>query len=79
MLWQSNTSTLMRLDSILYADRAVLTDDGQLWLTDNATLTRRAAFNLANASAPVTGNALAEARAYHLACDSRKYAFVDKR
>ena len=77
VLWQTDTSTLMLLDSIFYADRAVLTDDGQLWLTDNATLTKRRAFNLANSSA--TGNALKKAYAYHLACDSSKYDFVDKR
>eukprot|EP01083_Nonionella_stella_P187047 686351_1 len=35
ILWQTNTSTFMYRGGIFYADRAILYDDGQLYIIDN--------------------------------------------
>ncbi len=75
ILWQTNTSTLLYQKSIFYADRAILYDDGQLFIIDNKTLTKR--FTLFNNKSLI--NKIKWEYNYHLSCSSNKYDSIDKR
>ena len=76
ILWQSQTSTLLNRDSIFYADRAVLDDNGTFFIIDNATFTIH--FNSNKNTSYDNKNEIAEAYNYHLNCDSSKYDYIDK-
>merc|ERR1711897_19561 len=50
MLWRSNTSLLLSNDRVNYADRAILYDDGQLFIIDNTTLSVQSVHNKLSAN-----------------------------
>ena len=79
ILWQSSSSTLLDRDNINFANRIILTNDGEFLLTDNLTYNQY--YTSSNDSDVVSPfiSALTDDYNYNMICDSEKYQFIDKR